>query len=324
MNTKVAVVGAGRWGWQHARAFSERRDIDLCAIVGRTLEKTKARAKEFGTDYYLDIHDMLEAEKPDLVSVCLPNLAHFQPTLELIRLGVPLLVEKPLVFDLEEADVLLQEAEKRHLFFAINFNHRYARPVQLAHQAISEGRLGDLVFATWRFGGGGSCEHHPHGNLIETQCHGFDMLEYLCGPIESVMAEMTDKTGRGFTTMVLSLKFVNGAVGSLLGSYDTSYSYPNTHYLEVNGIDGHIVVQDTVRRFTYQATGSEDRHVWEAGYFDDVNREFKRTFDKHLEELLKAFREGLEPPVHASAGRRALALAFAAIESYELGERVAI
>jgi predicted dehydrogenase len=322
---KVAIIGTGAWwGWQHARVFSERQDVDLCAIVGRTPEKTQARADEFGAACYLDIHEMLDAEKPDLVSVCLPNLGHFQPTLEVIQAGFPLLVEKPFVFDLKEADTLLEEAAKRSLFFAINFNHRYAQPVQFAHQAISEGKLGDLVFATWRFGGEGSCEHHPHGNLIETQCHGFDMLEHLCGPIESVMAEMTEKTGRGFTTMVLSLRFANGAVGSLTGSYDTSYAYPNTHYLEVNGTDGHVVVEDTVRRFTYQAKGSERREVWEAGYFNDVDREFHRTFDKHLNEILKAFQAGKEPPVPASAGKRALVLAHATIESYESGKRVTI
>ena len=125
-------------------------------------------------------------------------------------------------------------------------------------------------------------------------------------------------------TMVLSLRFANGAVGSLIGSYDTSYAHPNTHYLEVNGTDGHIVVEDTARRFTYQAKGSEHRDVWEAGYFNDVDREFQRTFDKHLEEILKAFQAGKEPPVHASSGRRALSLAYATIESYESGKRVAI
>ena len=321
---KVAVVGAGGWGRQHARVFSERSDVDFCAVVGRTKEKTKHRAAEFGTKYYLDIYEMLASEKPDLVSVCLPNLGHFQPTLDLIRSGVPLLVEKPLVFDLTEADTLLEEAEKRRLFFAINFNHRYARPVQLAKQAISEGRLGDLVFAFWRFGGGGSCEHHPHGNLIETQCHGFDMLEYLCGPIDSIMAEMTDKTGKGYTTMVLTLRFTNGGVGSLIGSYDTSYAYPGTHRLEINGTRGHVEVEDTVRRFTYQGADSEHRDVWEAGYFNDTDREFTRTFDKHLEHVIDAFRGGKEPPVHASAGRRALQLAMAAIESYESGKRIAV
>jgi hypothetical protein len=77
---------------------------------------------EFGTRAYTDIAEMLGAEQPDLVSVCLPNEAHFEPTLQLIRAGVALLVEKPLVFDLTEADTLLREAEARSLFFAINLN----------------------------------------------------------------------------------------------------------------------------------------------------------------------------------------------------------
>jgi threonine dehydrogenase-like Zn-dependent dehydrogenase len=45
-------------------------------------------------------------------------------------------------------------------------------------------------------------------------------------------------------------------------------------------------------------------------------------FDRHVDELLDAFRRGEEPPVHARTGRRALELAYAAIESFETGERV--
>src|SRR3712207_7961977 len=67
---------------------------------------------------------------------------------------------------------LFRSAAKRDLFFAINFNHRYARPVQLAQDAIEQGLLGDKVFATWRFGGEGSTTPHPYANLIENPCHG--------------------------------------------------------------------------------------------------------------------------------------------------------
>ena len=169
---------------------------------------------------------MLERERPDLVSVCLANEGHFEPTLKVIRAGFPLLVEKPLVFDLDQADILLREAEARSLFFAINFNHRYATPVAMAAEAVRAGDLGELVFATWRFGGEPGTSSHPHANLIETQCHGLDMLEHLCGPIDSVTAQMTDKTGRGYSTLVAALHFANGAVGSLVGSYDSSYAYP--------------------------------------------------------------------------------------------------
>jgi predicted dehydrogenase len=318
---KVAVIGAGGWGRQHARIFAARPDVHLCAIVGRTPERTAARAAEFGTRAYCDIDEMLERERPDLVSLCLPNQGHFAATLQVIQAGVPLLAEKPLVFDLAEADTLIDEAVRRNLFFAINFNHRYARPVQLAHEAIMDGRLGQLVFATWRFGGEGSSDH-PHANLIETQCHGFDLLEYLCGPIASISAEMTDITGKGYSTLILALRFTNGAVGSLVGSYDSSYAYPGTHLLEINGTDGRIMVEDTVQRYTFHARGNETGETWQAGYFNDYDREFHRTFDTHIEAILAAFKAGAEPPIHARAGRRALALAYAAIESYTSGKRV--
>ncbi len=318
---RVALVGAGGWGRQHARILAERADVDFCAVVGRTLDRTRARAEEFGTRYYLDIDEMLNAERPDLVSLSLPNQGHFEATLAVIRAGYPLLVEKPLVFDLDEADRLLREAEQRDLFFAINFNHRFARPVQLAHAAVMEQRLGEIVFATWRFGGEGRGDH-PHANLIETQCHAFDMLEYLCGPIESVMAQMTDKTGKGYSTLALALHFASGAVGSLVGSYDSSYAYADTHFLEVNGTQGRVLIEDTVRRYAFQSAGSETAEVWQAGYFNDRDREFRRTFDAHFDLILDAFRQGKEPPVHAQAGYRALALAQAAIESFETGRRV--
>lgn len=322
---RVAVVGTGEWwGREHARVWAKRPDAQLCAIVGRSPAKAKARAAEFGTRPYDDLARMLADESPDLVSMCLPNEAHFEPTLQVIEAGFPLLVEKPLVFDVAEGERLIAEADRRGLFFALNFNHRYARAVSMAADAIRAGRLGDVVFATWRFGGDPGTSSHPHANLIETQCHGFDMLEHLCGPIRSVMAQMTDMTGRGFSSMVVGLEFENGAVGSLVGSYDSSYAYPATHRVEVNGTAGRLLVEDTARRFVFTPHGSETSEVWEAGYFNDHDRDFHALFELHLDELVPAFRAGEEPPIHARAGLRALALAHAAIRSFETGERVVL
>ncbi|MEO6711887.1 MAG: Gfo/Idh/MocA family oxidoreductase [Mycobacteriales bacterium] len=321
--TKVAVVGTGDWwGREHCRVFAERADCDLVAVVGRRAEKAAERAAEYGIRGYSDIAEMLERERPDLVSTTLPNEAHFEPTLQLIRAGVPLLVEKPLVFELAQAQTLLDEAAGRDVFFAINFNHRYATPVQMAAKAVGTDEFGDLVFATWRFGGDPGTSAHEYANLIETQCHGFDMLEHLCGRIVSVMAEMTDKTGRGQSSMVISLRFANGAVGSLVGSYDSSYAYPETHRVELNGTGGRIVIDDTVKRYTFSRAGSEVAQVWEAGYFNDEGRQFYRMFDRHLDDVLPALRSGAEPPIHARAGLRALQLAHWSIESFDTGTRV--
>ena len=322
--TRVAVIGAGWWGHQHARVFSSLPWSEVCAVVSRTPERAHRRAREFGGRGYTDIGEMLEAERPDLVSICLPNTAHFAPTLDVVRAGVPLLVEKPLVFDLAEADQLLAEAAERDLFFAINFNHRYARAIEMAREAITSGRIGTPVFATWRFGGEGSSEHHPHANLIESQCHGFDQLEDLCGPIRSVAAAMTDVAtpGAGFGTHVLALGFDSGAVGSLVGTYDSSYAYRGAHLLEVNGTEGRVIVEDTVACFRYQARGNATEEVWRPSYFDDPARTFTHTFDRHAAALILALQAGDPPPIHARAGRRALGLAYAAIESHATGRRV--
>ncbi len=320
---RVAVVGTGRWwGRQHLRVFADRPDVDVVAVVGRSPEKARERAELVGARAYTDPVAMVEQEHPDLVSVSLPNQGHYETTLALIETGVPLLVEKPFVFDLAEADALLAAAEARGLFFAINFNHRTATPVRMAREAIESGRLGNLVYASWRFGGEGESDH-PDANLIETQCHGFDMLEHLGGSISAVSAEMTQLEGRGHSTVALALRFANGAVGTMLGSYDSSYAYPDTHRLEIGGTLGRLVVRDTVRSFEFQPAGVETREIWEAGYFNDLGRMFHRTFDRHVDEVLAALRAGNPPPVHARSGRRALALAQAAIESFETGARVA-
>jgi myo-inositol 2-dehydrogenase/D-chiro-inositol 1-dehydrogenase len=322
---RVAVVGTGEWwGREHARVFFQRPDVELCAIVGRTRDKTMQRAAEFDTKPYVDLDEMLATESPDLVSLCLPNESHFDTTLHVIQSGFPLLVEKPLVFNLLEADRLLQEADDRHLFFAINFNHRYARPVQMAHEAITSGNLGDITFATWRFGGEAGTSLDPHANLVETQCHGFDMLEHLCGPIAAVSAHFTNPTGNGYTTMAVALTFTSGAVGSLVGSYDSSYAYPETHYLEVNGASGRVQVIDTVKRFTHSTPGSEVHQVWEAGYFNDRDRDFDHMFELHLDELLAALRRSEDPPIHARAGRRALLLAEACIRSVHESRQITV
>ena len=320
---RVALVGTGAWGRQHARVLAAHPDVAFVAVAGRDPGRAAERAAAFGVRPYTDVGEMLRREGPDLVSVCLPNEAHGPTTLGILRAGYPVLAEKPLAFRMDEADAMLGEAERRGLFFAINFNHRYARPVRMAREAIEGGRCGEVVFASWRFGGEGR-SLHPYANLIETQCHGIDMLEHLCGPIASVAAEMTDRTGGGYRTLVLALRFASGAVGSLLGTYDASYAYRGTHFLEVGGTLGRVLVEDTVRRFSFQAAGNETALVWEAGYFNDRERAFEHTFDAHLDALLGAFRRGEPPPVHARAGRRALEVALAAIRAFETGRRVGV
>lgn len=321
---RVAVVGAGGWGAQHAQIFGTRSDTELVAVGARTLGRAEARAAQYGARAYTDLQRMLDETQPDLVSVCLPNEGHFAPTRELLLAGADLFVEKPLVFELAEADELLRIAEEKKAFFAINFNHRYAEAAIRAEAAIASGAIGEPVFAMWRFGGEANHGVSPHANLIETQCHGFDLLEHLMGPITSITAQMTDMTYGAFSTVALGLSFHNGAVGTMLGSYDSSYAYPDSQLLEINGTDGRLVIRDSVRRLEISRAGDAEHRVWQAGYFDDEARGFHATFARHIDDVVAAFRRGDQPPVHARLGRRTLELAVAAIAAHDGGLRVQV
>ncbi len=197
--------------------------------------------------------------------------------------------------------------------------------MQRAKALIDDGELGDLVFATWRFGGEPNFGTSPHANLIETQVHGLDMLEHLCGPIASVAAQMTDKTHPGtFTTLAVALEFENGAVGSLVGSYDSSYAYPDTQLIEINGTAGRLLIEDTVKRLTFARAGDETRTCGRPVTSTTRRAPSSTRLIVTLTRCLPALRAGAEPPVHARAGRRALELALAIIRSHEQGVRVAV
>ena len=60
--TRVAVVGTGTWGDQHARIFSRRPDTELVAVVGRDPGRTQTRAGAYDTRAYTDIGQMVAAE----------------------------------------------------------------------------------------------------------------------------------------------------------------------------------------------------------------------------------------------------------------------
>jgi myo-inositol 2-dehydrogenase / D-chiro-inositol 1-dehydrogenase len=107
---RVAVVGAGQWGQQHARVFSTLPGSTLCAIASRNQEHAEARAAKWHTRAYTSIAKMLDCERPDLVTLSLPNEGHFEATLEVLEAGVPVLAEKPLVFDLSEGAELIEVA----------------------------------------------------------------------------------------------------------------------------------------------------------------------------------------------------------------------
>lgn len=319
---KVAIIGTGQWGLQHAKIFSELEKVALCAIVGRTLEKTQKRAELFKVPYYLDIKTMIKKEQPNLVSICVPGDEMFYIAKYLIEEEIPFLIEKPVTYNLEQAEHLINMSAKKGLFCGVNFIHRYSKPVQMAYDSIRKGKLGNVVYFNWKLGQYGISKKNKYGNLIETQCHGLDLIEFLCGSISTVFCEMTDITQKGHTTLAASLKLKNGAVGSIIGTYEAIETYHPSQFLEICGRLGRIQIEDFVGKYSIQKFGSETEEIWTPSMMNEDDRFVYSNFRRHMKEVVSNLIEGKEPPIPIECGYRALYLANRMIESFETGKRV--
>ncbi|MDB5076149.1 MAG: oxidoreductase domain protein [Chloroflexi bacterium] len=324
---RVAVIGYGGWGKVHLEAYRSNPLTQLAALCGRDPERVAKTATCYSAHPYTNIGQMLEAERPDLVSVILPDAKHFEPTLQVLEAGIPCFAEKPLTMDLGEAERLLAVAKQRGVRFGINFNHRYSTPFQRAKAYVDGGKLGRPAYFLWKFTGG----HFPEGqpslqHLLYMQSHGFDMLRWLGGPVREVSALGADPRGEGLlTTATVLLSFASGAVGTLIASVDGSYADPHNHEFECLGLGGRIRVTGVLRRFEWSPRASrEGTTIWEPGFFDDRARDFAATTATHIDRFVRAQLAGEPVPVPAEDGLEALKLGLAAIESAQTGRRVLV
>jgi predicted dehydrogenase len=315
---RTAVVGAGFVGSIHARAVADNPDTTLVGVCGRTRPKTESLAVRHGVPFYLSVEDLLEAQQPDIVCVCTGNDQHVEPTIAALEGGAHVFVEKPMAFRLEDAYAMADAAERCGMKLGVNFNHRFAEPYQRALKFVRDGNLGKLAFAYMKFAGDLYASlNDPYCMLIETQGHSFDLLRLFGGEIEEVSAFLTDPRAMGvFTSAAISLRFASGAVGTLLGSWDSSYSHPRSVVFEASGTEGRVEVEnvvESVRTFRHDQPLSSE---WHPGLFDG-RRDFWRTIDAHIATFVEAVRDDRAPPVSGLDGLRALEATFAAIRSFE-------
>src|SRR5919205_383794 len=115
--TRVAVVGAGAFGRNHARVYRQleaEMPVRLAAIVDANLQRAETVAREFGGEIraYASVDDLLRAGKIDAASVAAPTSEHQAIGSKLMEAGVDVLIEKPVAASLAEADKLIAAARR--------------------------------------------------------------------------------------------------------------------------------------------------------------------------------------------------------------------
>src|SRR6266480_478233 len=106
--TKVAVIGVGNMGENHARVYSDIADLVAIAEINEDLGR--AIAKKYNTKFYKSYKQMLQNEELEAISVAVPTMFHKKVVLECLREDLPTLVEKPIATNLSDAKKMQEYA----------------------------------------------------------------------------------------------------------------------------------------------------------------------------------------------------------------------
>lgn len=203
---RLGVIGAGGIANSHVREFQKLPDVELlCAadIAPANLEKAE---KEWGCkEVFTDWREMLKKVELDAVTVCTPNSLHCQPTIDALKAGCHVIVEKPLAMNSREGQRMVDQAAKLGLNCTIAFQWRYMAESQMLRRAYDNGTLGDILLARVHanrrrgipnWGVFGRKELQGGGPMIDIGVHAMEAAHYAMGLPKPVAA-----VGRYWTYM---------------------------------------------------------------------------------------------------------------------------
>lgn len=339
---RIAVVGAGLIGRQHARRVLGRPRLELRYVVDPFADPAgvpTGPATALVADLQRALGDV------DGVVLATPNAAHRDGALAAIAAGVPVLVEKPIADTLEAAEEIVTAAEASGVPVLVGHHRRYSPLLARAVEIIGSGAIGDPVAvmgsalfrkpddyfetAPWRTEAGG-------GPILINLVHDVDALRALCGEIVRVQA-VAGSAARGLAvedTAALTLRFASGALGTFIVSdaaasarsweqtsrenpgYDTAEDEDCYH---VAGTRGSLSVP-TLRLRTYAGEAS-----WsERSTVTTVAAPRQDPLDLQLEHFERVLRGETAPRVSAREGLQSLRVVHAVAESSRTGLPVSV
>lgn len=180
---KVAVIGrTGKGNYGHGLdvVWKEIPNVEIVAVADENEAGRDQAVKRIGAARaYADYRQMLEKEKPQIVSVADRFLgSHRDMLLACIEHGAHVFLEKPMCRNLQEADEIIAASEKAHIKIAIAHQTRYSPRVARVKEMIAEGKLGDILEVRTR----GKEDHRGGGeDLMVLGTHLMDLMRFLLG-----------------------------------------------------------------------------------------------------------------------------------------------
>lgn len=190
---KYACIGAGGIARKkHLNGYSRLSEVEIVAICDICRNAAEKLASDFEVPHvYTDYLEMLEKEKPDIVSVCTPNVTHKQITIDVLNHGCHVHVEKPMALNAAEAHEILAAAKKNGKKVQVGLNKRFLSSTVLLDRLLAQKFFGDIyhVRCGWERnsgipGVGSWFTNHAQsggGALIDLGVHYLDLAMYIMG-----------------------------------------------------------------------------------------------------------------------------------------------
>jgi predicted dehydrogenase len=271
---RMALVGGGQ-GAFIGRVHCTAAVLDnRASLVAGALSSNPERAKASAPDYdipshraYASYQELLEAENSlsederiDFVSIATPNHTHYEIARAAVESGFNVICDKPMTFDLAQAEALADVVDRSDVVFALSHNYTGYPLVRQAREMILSGDLGevnairaqyiqgwlrtrletdDQKQAAWRTDPKRSGAAGCFGDIAT---HAFNLGRYMTGILpESVSCHLkTFEQGRqldDYGTAVI--RFANGALGTVTAS-QISHGRENDLEIEIDGTNGSI------------------------------------------------------------------------------------
>ncbi len=334
---RAAIFGLGKIAYAHMHGYLSAENIDRITVVAGADPSEEARqkfAQEFGLkNLYVDYHDLLEKEKPDIVSICTWPPLHLEMVEASANAGVKGIVcEKPMSVNLEEADRMLEVVQRTNTILIVGHQRRLHPRYTKAHEFIKDGKIGKLVQIT------AICA----GDLLTDGTHSVDLIRFMNDdvPAEWVIGniDMRDRgdidaraNSFGFqdwnrsrtryghpveTGAFAIIHFSNGVRGSLetgicaRQGYQRMWIYGSEGLIEISG-DHRVGDEPQLRIFNCE---SKDPIVPELPNVNPIARE--------INLLIESIETGKIHPLDGTSARATQEILMAVFESARIRGRV--
>jgi myo-inositol 2-dehydrogenase/D-chiro-inositol 1-dehydrogenase len=325
----VGVIGAGRIGKIHAEDLANRiPGVKVVTISDPDLIAAQELAARLQVGWAIgDYHEILKDRTIDAVAICSPTALHAQHIVEAAQAGNQIFCEKPIAYDLKQIDVVLAEVEKAGVKLQIGFNRRFDASFKHAHDMIWAGKIGapHILRITSR-------DPHPPtpefaklsgGIFFDMTIHDFDMAQFLFGEIEevytvgNVLVDPRIGDAGDIDTAIITLKFKNGALGTIDNSRQAVYGYDQR--IEAFGSAGMVQAQNNLEDSLIYSNADQVALAKPVLFFLERYRE---SFITEMAQFIACVRSGEQPPVNGYDARKPVVIGLAAQRSYLEGRPV--